>query len=66
MQTIDLKNAGKRVVLDEGCMYSPCVLVFFFRNKELAEIVGLPFPSFSAMANINWPGLLAWSILEKT
>lgn len=33
MKTIDLKNAGKRVVLDEGCMYSPCVLSFCFPKQ---------------------------------
>lgn len=66
MKTIDLKNAGKRVVLDEGCMYSPCVLVFFSETRNLLIFWACPFPSFSAMANINWPGLLAWSILEKT
>ena len=43
-------------------MYSPCVLVVFFRNKNLLKLAS-PFLQ-AAMANINWPGLLAWSILE--
>lgn len=43
-----------------------CLSVFFSETAaELAEEIGQLALFLGAMANINWPGLLAWSILEK-